>query len=150
MTEDLSIKLERIWSQRQIPVILRKGGNNPILIGLPYAGNNRAWLKLNHRINPKWEPSSKAWSIPKSWFNDLVSKCLERYNKVYVIQPYREQEKCAPACWNAKGHECQCSCMGKNHGSRGPNSDWLVISDTFATRYKKVQFAVRLITKSGT
>jgi len=37
---------------------------------------------------------------------------LAKYSKVYVIQPYREQEKCSPTCQNAIGHECQCSCMG--------------------------------------
>lgn len=29
------------------------------------------------------------WELPKSWFNDLVDRALQRYGKVYIIQPYR-------------------------------------------------------------
>lgn len=142
-------KLNRIWNQPTIPVIFRQGGKKDLLVRLPYSTDNRVWIKLGHRVNPVWDKEKKHWIIPRSWFNDLVNKCLERYNKVYVIQPYRVQEKCAPACWNAKGHECNCSCMGANHGTQGANSGWLVISEAFATRWETSDFACRLLTKQS-
>ena len=67
------------------------------------------------------------WELPKSWFNDFVDRALQRYGKVYIIQPYREQEICARACQEALGHECQCSCMGANHGV-GNDGSWFEVS----------------------
>lgn len=147
MDQQLSEKLNRIWIQTGVPVIFRQGDKGDLIVKLPYANDNRVWIKLGHRINPVWNKEKKHWTVPRSWFNDLVNKSLERYSKIYVIQPYREQEKCAPACWNAKGHECNCSCMGENHGAQGENSDWLVISEAFATRWKAKEYACRLLTK---
>jgi hypothetical protein len=59
--------------------------------------------------------------------------------KLYIIQPYREQEKCSPSCQDAEGHECQCSCMGRYHGIGR-------VSDTFATRWGDQELACRLLT----
>jgi hypothetical protein len=140
-------KLKKIWNQKDLPVIFRPGGNEKLRVRTPYNENNRVWLKVGHRIDPEWNKEKKYWALPKSWFDDLVSKCLGKYNKVHIIQPYREQEKCAPACWHAVGHECNCSCMGKNHGSQGGNSSWLVVSDAFATRWGEKHYACRTLTK---
>jgi hypothetical protein len=66
-----------------------------------------------------------------------------------LIQPYREQEKCAPSCFNARGHDCQCQCMGANHGRGGPNAGWFVVSDTFATKWGEEHLACRLMELSS-
>lgn len=138
-------KIRTIWNQKHIPVIYRRG-DGPLMIKLPYAVDNRIWIKGTKRNKPKWNSKYTCWETPKAWFNDLVTKILSRHKKVYVIQPYRKQEKCAPSCWNAKGHECQCSCMGEYHGTEGPNGNWLIISDTFATLWHEKELACRLIT----
>ncbi|MEP1497973.1 MAG: hypothetical protein ABJK50_20985, partial [Pseudophaeobacter sp.] len=62
-----------------------------------------------------------------------------------IIQPYREQEICARACQEALGHECQCSCMGANHGA-GNDGSWFEVSDTFSTRWGDRELACRLLT----
>jgi len=142
-------QLKQIWNQQNIPVVLRSGGKEKLKTRVPYSKDNRAWLKVGHRIDPEWDKEKKYWALPKSWFNDIVIKCIEKHGRVYVIQPYREQEKCAPACWNAKGHECNCSCMGANHGSQGENADWLVISDAFATRWGEKEYACRLLSNKN-
>jgi hypothetical protein len=81
----------------------------------------------------------------KAWFNDFVERSLVQYGNVYIIQPYREQEKCSPACQNAVGHECQCSCMGLYHGA-GNDGSWFEVSGTFATRWGSQELACRLMT----
>jgi hypothetical protein len=86
------------------------------------------------------------WEIPKAWFNNFVNSALERYGKVYVIQPYNEQEKCAPACMNAGGHICECSCMGEHHGL-GNDGSWFEVSDTFAAKWHGRHLASRLMTR---
>jgi hypothetical protein len=138
----------RIWRQKMIPVAYRRGGSNPLMVKLPYSPENYAWLKGEHRNKPEWNQKFTCWEAPKAWFDDIVTRALERYGQIYVIQPYRAQEKCAPACWNATGFECQCSCMGENHGSHGPLGKWFVVSDTCAVRWHDRELACRLIEKS--
>jgi hypothetical protein len=94
---------------------------------------------------PKWFSKYSGWEVPKAWFNDLVNAALRRYGQLYVIQPYKEQEVCAPACMNAEGHECECKCMGANHGAGGPGAGWFVVSEAFATRWTGGSLACRLM-----
>lgn len=137
--------IRRVWNQRSIPVVLRRGGKGQSpRVRLPYSQDNRAWLQNDRRTSPNWIANHHYWEIPKSWFNDFVQRALSKYGRVYIIQPYREQEKCAPACMNATGHECQCSCMGANHGA-GNDGSWFEVSDTFATRWGDQHLACRLM-----
>jgi hypothetical protein len=138
-------QLTSIWNQHKIPVILRRTGKGQLLrVRLPYADTNRAWLQDGRRMSPAWISGKRYWEIPKAWFNDFVERALRTFGQVYVIQPYREQEKCSPACLNAVGHECQCSCMGRNHGA-GNDGSWFEISETFATRWGDQMLACRLM-----
>ena len=138
-------ELTRIWNQQKIPVILRRTGKGQLLRArLPFTDNKRAWLQVGRRISPAWISGKRCWEIPKAWFNDFVERALRTFGQVYVIQPYREQEKCSPACLNAVGHECQCSCMGRNHGA-GNDGSWFEISETFATRWGDQMLACRLM-----
>jgi hypothetical protein len=137
-------RLRRVWNQRAIPVILRRP-QGPLRMRLPYRASNRAWLRGPGRINPAWKLMGRYWELPRAWFDRLVDQCLFDFGRVYVVQPYREQEKCAPACWNAKGHECQCSCMGLNHGIHDDDGRWKIVSEAFATRWGPQEVACRLI-----
>lgn len=135
-----------VWNQQGIPVVLRRTGRGErIRLRLPYADTNGSWLRNGRRTLPVWFADGRYWELPKAWFNDFVERSLERYGKVYIIQPYREQEKCAPACQNALGYECECSCMGVHHGA-GNDGSWFEVSDTFATRWGDREIACRLLT----
>lgn len=134
-----------IWRQAKVPVVYRRGGSQPLMIRLPYAPDNRAWLRSDHRRKPEWNNQFRCWETPKSWLEDVARRLLARFARVYVIQPYTAQEKCAPACWNATGIECECSCMGANHGSGAPSGKWHIVSNTFAVQWHDRQLACRLI-----
>lgn len=142
-TEDPA-SLREIWRQDRVPVIYRPQSRDPVLVKLPYAEDNRVWLLDGDRWRIRWVSHFKCWQIPRIRFNRTVDLCLMRYGKVHVIQSYREQEKCAPACWNAKGHVCQCSCLGANHG-KGAGHGWFVVGDTFATRWGDKKLACRTL-----
>jgi hypothetical protein len=137
--------IEAVWHQTTVPVVYRAGVGQPILIRLPYRDDNYEFLRDERTRKPKWVPDGKYWEVPASWFNDIVERILGRWRRLYIIQPYREQEKCAPACWNAVGHVCQCSCMGEHHGTRNPEGSWFIVSDTFAARWRDRQLACRLL-----
>lgn len=80
---------------------VRMGKGSKLQVRLPFAIDNKIWLRAGKRSIPGWLPDEKRWEIPKSWFNDFVNRALQRYRRVYVVQPYHEHEVCAPACWNA-------------------------------------------------
>ena len=138
--------LSFVWSQKHIPVALRRTAKGErIRVRLPFAADNRQWLRNGRRTSPVWIGGEAAyWELSKSWFNDFVDRALIRYGKVYIIQPYREQEICARACQEARGHECQCSCMGANHGA-GNDGSWFEVSDVFSTRWGQRELACRLL-----
>jgi hypothetical protein len=141
------LTLAFVWKQKQIPVVLRRTGRGDQLrVRLPYAHDNRQWLQGGRRNMPVWIGGDEAyWELPKAWFNDFIDRALLRYGKVYIIQPYREHEICARACQEARGHECECSCMGANHGA-GNDGSWFEVSDIFSIRWGERKLACRLLT----
>lgn len=141
--------LKAIWNQKKIPVIFRSGRNSSLQLRMPYAPNNRAWLRCSKKKkDPEWNAEKKFWRLPKSRLNQLVGMMLERFGSVHIIQPYVSTEKCAPACWDARGFECECSCMGENHGKNHHGDGWCVISETCAIRIKSKIYGARLVTKA--
>jgi hypothetical protein len=137
-------RLDQVLRQTRIPVLIRRPGH-PLRAQLPYDPGNRSWLQEAGKRRPAWIASDKQWELPHSWFSDLLSRSVSRFGKAYVIQPYNEQEKCAPACWNAVGDICECSCMGVYHGSGHPGGRWKVFDEAFATRWRGSRLACRLV-----
>lgn len=138
-------RLKDVWAQKRVPVLLRRDGEKEMVrLRLPFAQGHKEWLKNNRRHRPTWNPTLACWEIPKAWFNDTVDRSLQRWGQVYVIQPYREHEVCAPACMRAKGHECTCSCMGARHG-QGDQGGWFSTSEAFAARWGERRLACRLM-----
>lgn len=139
-------RLKRIWGQTETPVLLRRGGvGEKLRLRFPESDGGIEWLFEGKQPWLYWWCSeNECWEVPKAWLNHLVERLLTRFGRLYVVQPYREQEKCAPACQNAKGHECNCSCMGANHGA-GNDGSWFEVSDAFSTRWKDRQLACRLM-----
>lgn len=82
-----------------------------------------------------------------AWFGPLIRRCLQRYGRVYVIQPLNHSEVCASSCWDAKGDECQCSCYGTNHGGGRPAGAWKEISEAFAVQWSQRELACQLIVR---
>lgn len=146
-------RLKAIWSQEDVAVVIRTGEKGKKLrVRLPHdryadplkRGAFKHWIRNGKHSIPVWVDSKKYWEIPVKWFNDLINRCLQKYGCVYIIQPYREYEKCAPACRRAKGHECSCSCMGANHG-HGEGRGWFDVSDAFSVRWGSRHLASRLL-----
>lgn len=140
-------KVQDVWNQTTVPVIIRrtKSGEQHRL-RLPFSQSNREWLRNDRRNRPVWISHGKYWEIPKAWFNDFVDRSLTRFGQVWIIQPYRENEVCAPACMKAKGHECQCSCMGANHGT-GNDGSWFEVNEAFAVKWQRERWAIRLLSE---
>lgn len=141
-------KLRSIWKQKEVPVIYRQPSPSPVFFKVSYSDNNYEWVRGEKRHKPRWNQQYKCWETPVAWFDYLIERTLKRYGQVYVIQSHKEQQKCAPACWNATGFHCECSCMGANHGS-GDSGAWYEVSETFAFQWGERQYACRLITTTN-
>ena len=140
-----SERLNVIWKQGAIPVILRRDGyREKLRARVPDSRDDWKWINSLGKSEAIWMVAGSYWELPKKWFNNFVNQALIRFGSVYVIQPYREQEKCSPACMNATKHECECSCMGANHGA-GNDGSWFEVSETFATRWHARELACRLM-----
>lgn len=134
-----------IWRQRAIPVVFDDRDHGQLLVKLPYDATNRVWLRGGEHRKPEWMPAQKCWRVPRAWLEALVYRLGLRYGQVYMIHPYRTRETCAPACWNAIGVECECSCMGAHHGSGTQGDRWYVVSDTCAITWSARKYACRLL-----
>jgi len=141
--------LREVWRQKKVPVVFRRERPLPLLVKVPYAVGNREWLRDDGRNIPDWDKQHEAWEIPQAWFEKTIKLCLRRYKACYVIQLHRERQVCAPACWNAEGIDCECSCMGENHGSGHPGGRWYEIGETLAVSWGVQRYACRLIRAPG-
>ena len=149
MTMDITDeKFGKIWWQSDMPVISRQGQYLPVLVRLPHSDTNSTWIRGGKKNKPQWNPQLECWETPRAWFNEMIQLSLKRYGAVYIVQRYRQMQKCVPACWNAQGFDCECSCMGDNHGSGHPGGRWYVVSDKFAFKWGSSEYACRRIKAS--
>lgn len=140
--------IEKVWRQRGKPVLYKNPEKKGLMLRLPFSYEHpREWLTRYGCRRPDWVKQYKCWVTPKSWLKFLVDECLQRYGELYLIQPYREKEKCAPACWNAQGYDCSCSCAGMNHGIGSPEGRWFIVSDACAVQWHGKQLSCRLLTR---
>lgn len=137
--------LREIWRQSSVPVVFRRARPSPLLVKLPYAADNKSWLRDGQVRKPGWDAEHRAWEIPQAWFEKTVRSCIQRHHQCYVVQLHRERQVCAPACWDAQGLDCECSCMGATHGSGRPDGLWYEVDQAFAVSWGVQRYAVRLI-----
>jgi hypothetical protein len=134
-----------IWRQQAIPVLFDDTTRKRLLVKLPYAADNYAWLRQGRHHRPEWLKAFRCWKIPRAWLEEVAILLCERHGQAYIIHPYRERETCAPVCWDAQGLLCECSCLGANHGQGQGSGAWYVVSDTCAVQWGPRRYACRLI-----
>jgi len=137
-----------VWRQTRIPVVYRGSRGRPLLVKLPWREDNREWLRNDQHRIPQWNARWKCWETPQSWLDEVVRRIILDFGHTYLIQPYREKEICAPACWNAMGFKCECSCMGMNHGAGIPGEKWHIVSEACAIQWQGRELSCRLLTSA--
>lgn len=140
-------KMHKIW--KEDPVVMLSKDNpkapNGVYVKFPGSKPPIGWVWGNRRNWPRYNVIFKCWVVPMSWFDDMVEKMLIHFGHVYVIETVQSQHVCAPACWNAIGIACKCSCNGLNHGKNQPAGDWRVVSEAFAVYKGESKLTCRLI-----
>jgi hypothetical protein len=122
-------------------------GDGWVRISMPYAPNNRAWLKevLGERIRPEWDKKGKRWWVARNHFGAVVEALAQRLGYIDVYVDFRGVERCDTRCKNARSRECDCQCLGKYHGQGGITHGWKLVGDTtevLSTDIKRRHFVV--------
>lgn len=139
---------DEIWSvASKSNVVIGVPSTGELCIRMPYSPANYDWLRLS-QTKPRWDRRWKCWLVPRAWLNRLSKKAARTFGRCYVVQAYREMERCSPACLTASGVDCECSCLGEHHGCDSEGA-WFEVSDAFACRWGARQYAVRLIVERG-
>jgi hypothetical protein len=138
-------KLRKIWRQTAVPVVFRNSSPAKLLVKVPPTDRNLEWLRESRPRLPVYNLKYGAWETPRTWFEPVIRLCIGRYQRCYVIQLHQERQVCAPACWKAEGIDCECSCMGSNHGSGIPDGRWYEIDETLAVSWGIQKYACRLM-----
>lgn len=103
-----------------------------VQIKMPYAKDNRAWLKdtLGQRIRPEWDKSNRCWWVARNHFGAVVEALADRLGRIDIYIDFRGVERCDTRCKKARSRECDCQCLGKYHGQDGITHGWKLVGDT--------------------
>ena len=144
--------IPEVWKNSGTPVVYRPDEKGNLMLRVPYReGGNRQFLKgeKTRRFEPIWDAEKKFWSVPKSWFTELVEAVVREFGCAYVIQPHHEHEKCSASCQNAHRLECECSCLGANHGRGGRSGHDVAIGGAKVMPWRDGKLAVQFFSKGG-
>lgn len=136
--------LESIWRQSRFPALFRRGVGFKLWVRIEQSHENYELIKINRSI-PQWIEKKVCYEVPADWFDKLVPILLRKFNFLYIIQPYREREECAPSCKSAKGHECDCPCLGRYHGAGYSGNGWFEVSEAYEVRWGELRWGCRLL-----
>jgi hypothetical protein len=113
-----------------------------VVAKIPPQKGNRRWLHESVCIrSPLLE--DKRWYLPRSCLSRLVTAAVDRYGHVVVVRDMKRLSRCAQACLDATGLDCDCSCMGLSHGSSNVGNWVATIGDVvFSNRGEFTRTAV--------
>lgn len=85
----------------------------PLIVQCPYW-----WLRIHLGREPcRVGTGTNCWSVPRSRFRSVVESACQSFDKVTVIDDRRRSSRvCDVRCWNARGQDCGCICLGTRHG----------------------------------
>lgn len=137
------IDIVQIWRDAAHggPPVLVKREKGDLLLRMPFQKGNRAWIEKAGKADwlLRWDKEGQHWLTPRSWFESLATRLIERYGCAWIIQEADESPTpCNESCMRALGPDCVCGCGGKNHGLGEP-AGWahgVVDSDIVAWRGK--------------
>lgn len=111
-----------------IPTVYRPAGSGRITVRMPYALGNRAWIhhNLGSGIHPVWNTTDKRWELARNHLRATVEALVERFGIVdVVIDSYA-----VTRCRDAVGDDCDCQCVGENHGGAAYWKHWHAVGET--------------------
>lgn len=117
-----------------------------VVIWLPYARGTRGWLRsvCGTGTRPEFDRARKAWTVARPHFRRIVQAVADRYGSVDVYVDHTVRHACGAMCRNAEGDDCQCSCLGDNHGNGRWHEGWQPVGDEWVVRNERVRRRFRV------
>jgi hypothetical protein len=144
------------------PRKMKDAKKSKVRLWMPYlpfddvSGGNRQWIKAvcGIKSRPEYDKATRSWTIARSHFSELLDALLREFGPVDVFEDHSEFEVCNVSCMTAQGDECECRCLGINHGVdsddpyNSPRSNWHIIDEDTGTVLatagtKRVHYAVK-------
>ena len=99
---------------------------------MPYRPDNRTWIheNLDVHVRPDWNKQARRWEIARPHFRSVVEALAERFGAVDVTIDSRSATKCDSRCRGAEGDDCECQCLGQNHGGAQYQRAWQEVGET--------------------
>ena len=103
-----------------------------LVVKIPRINYPSYWLRrqIGSRSRPSWNAKSDRWEIARHHLRPLVEAMADRFAAVDVFIDSRAITKCDTRCRDAEGDDCDCQCLGENHGGAAYWRDWRLVSDT--------------------
>jgi hypothetical protein len=115
-----------------IATVYRPVGTGRIRVRMPYAVGNRAFIHrtLGSLVRPDWNGAEKCWEISRQHMRATVEALADRFGVVEVAIDFRTNSRCDIRCRDAEGDDCDCQCMGENHGGAAYWRNWTQVGET--------------------
>jgi hypothetical protein len=118
-----------------MPWVRRRLGQTRLHVWMPYQGSsNRQWIlqELGTRTRPIWNGSKTPgrWEIARPHLHLVVTSLVQRFGQVDVYLEFSNRTRCDVRCQQAEGDDCECSCLGENHGGAAYWRNWTLVGQT--------------------
>lgn len=113
-------------------------GGHRLAVVMPFARGTRYWLRevCGPGTRPEWDRGRGAWLVARPHFRKVVEALARRYGSCEVLVDHNVASMCGAWCRDAEGDECDCACMGENHGGQFWHRAWTKISAEWAVQHK--------------
>lgn len=89
--------------------------NGQVIAKIPAREGNTLWLRRSVEIrSPRLD--GDRWFLPRNCMVRLLTAAVDRYGYVVVWRDMARLSRCSKTCLEASGAECDCACLGANHG----------------------------------
>lgn len=108
---------------------------------MPNARGNREWLRdvCGPGTRPDWDKPTRTWRVARPHFRKVISALVARHGVIAVCVDIVVTRACGSWCRDARGDECDCSCLGENHGSGTWTAGWVPVSDEWVVENQLVR-----------
>ena len=150
----LAQDMRQLWKDVRYPILYRPGDSKPLMLRLAkptkikpqiHSVEEYQFLFRPNHHHPKWDMMKRHWELPNAWLDHAIEKVVKDRGVLYLVQRIKSHQTCSRQCQEAKGFDCECSCMGVRHGENNIDSGWFEISDYFAVKSEGEKLSCRLI-----
>lgn len=89
------------------------------MVRISHPEDNRAWLgSIRTRGRGLlWQREERHCECHSAWLAALAEVVLAHHCRVWLMQQFDCRAGCNESCITGRGLDCECGCLGRNHGA---------------------------------